>query len=42
MRQKMQEEDVVLPMGYFEGCEASVTALMNTKHDRMEVGILSL
>ena len=26
-RQLMQEDEVVLPLGYFEGCEASVTVL---------------
>jgi len=34
----MQEVDVVLPMGYFEGCEAALT---NIKHDRMDVDVLS-
>jgi len=42
MRQEMQEDDLVLLLGYFEGCEASVIALANIKHDRMEVDVLPL
>ena len=37
----MQEDDVLL-LGYFEGCEASVTALANIIHDSTEVDTLTL
>jgi len=38
----MEEDDVVLLLGYVEGCEASVIPLKNIKHDRIKFDVLRL
>ena len=38
----MQEDDVVLRLGYVEACETLVTVLTAIKHDRLEVDLLPL